>query len=122
MKTVKITFTTIAEIEVDEESCDIKDAVQDVEDTVRVALNKPVSLGAAAVELGAIVRSVEREYEVQDWRLNQHRPMEFRIADTFTNSLTQLTSQEQKATKTTAFDLQLNPVSSDFRFSVSPNS
>lgn len=35
--------------------------------------------------------------------------MEFRIADTFTDSLTKLTGQEQKATKTTAFDLQLNP-------------
>ncbi|MBO9664949.1 MAG: UvrD-helicase domain-containing protein [Dokdonella sp.] len=35
--------------------------------------------------------------------------MEFRIADTFTESLARLTSDEQKATKTTAFDLQLNP-------------
>jgi len=35
--------------------------------------------------------------------------MEFRIADTFTNSLKQLTNQEQKAVKTTAFDLQMNP-------------
>lgn len=33
--------------------------------------------------------------------------MEFRIADTFTDSLARLT--EQKAVKTTAFDLQLNP-------------
>lgn len=66
MKTVKITFTTIAEIQVDDESCDIEDAVQDVEDAVRVALYQPVSLGAAAVELGAMVRSVERVYEVQD--------------------------------------------------------
>lgn len=65
MKTVKITFTAIAEIEVDDESCDIEDAVQDVEDAVRVALNKPVSPGAAAVELGSMVRSVERVYEVQ---------------------------------------------------------
>jgi hypothetical protein len=31
--------------------------------------------------------------------------MEFRIADTFTASLSKLTSQEQKAVKTTAFDL-----------------
>lgn len=66
MKTVKITFTTIAEIQVDDESCDIEDAVQDVEDAVRMALNQPVSLGAAAVELGAMVRSVERVYDVQD--------------------------------------------------------
>lgn len=35
--------------------------------------------------------------------------MEFRIADTFTDSLGRLTAQEQKAVKTTAFDLQLNP-------------
>jgi hypothetical protein len=36
--------------------------------------------------------------------------MEFRIADTFTDSLARLTDEEQKAVKTTAFDLQLNPV------------
>lgn len=35
--------------------------------------------------------------------------MEFRIADTFTASLAKLNAQEQKATKTTAFDLQLDP-------------
>src|ERR1700688_3799874 len=35
--------------------------------------------------------------------------MEFRIADTFTDSLARLSSEEQKAVKTTAFDLQLNP-------------
>ena len=32
--------------------------------------------------------------------------MEFRIADTFTDSLARLTADEQKAIKTTAFDLQ----------------
>jgi mRNA-degrading endonuclease RelE of RelBE toxin-antitoxin system len=37
--------------------------------------------------------------------------MEFRIADTFTDSLARLTGDEQKAVKTTAFDLQLNPTS-----------
>jgi hypothetical protein len=37
--------------------------------------------------------------------------MEFRIADTFTDSLARLTGEEQKAVKTTAFELQLNPVS-----------
>ena len=36
--------------------------------------------------------------------------MEFRIADTFTDSLARLNGDEQKAVKTTAFDLQLNPV------------
>jgi hypothetical protein len=35
--------------------------------------------------------------------------MEFRIADTFTDSLARLTAEEQKAVKTTAFDLQVNP-------------
>ena len=42
--------------------------------------------------------------------------MEFRIADTFADSLTKLTGQEQKAVKTTAFDLQLNPASPGMRF------
>ncbi len=35
--------------------------------------------------------------------------MDFRIADTFTTSLAHLTNDEQKAVKTTAFDLQMNP-------------
>lgn len=35
--------------------------------------------------------------------------MEFRIADSFTDSLTRLSGDEQKAVKTTAFDLQLDP-------------
>ena len=35
--------------------------------------------------------------------------MQFRIADTFTDSLSKLTGQEQKAVKTTAFDLQIDP-------------
>ncbi len=42
--------------------------------------------------------------------------MEFRISDTFTDSLTKLTNQEQKAVKTTSFDLQLDPTSSGLRF------
>ena len=42
--------------------------------------------------------------------------MEFHIADTFTDSLTRLTGNEQKAVKTTAFDLQLNPVSPGLSF------
>jgi len=42
--------------------------------------------------------------------------MEFRIADTFTDSLLRLTAQEQKAVKTTAFDLQLNPASPGMKF------
>ena len=35
--------------------------------------------------------------------------MNFLIADTFTDSLARLTAQEQKAAKTTAFDLQMDP-------------
>src|SRR5882724_7758176 len=42
--------------------------------------------------------------------------MEFRIADTFTDSLARLTGEEQKAVKTTAFDLQLNPANLGMSF------
>ena len=42
--------------------------------------------------------------------------MEFRIADTFTDSLARLTGEEQKAVKTTAFDLQLNPANPGLSF------
>lgn len=42
--------------------------------------------------------------------------MEFRIADTFTDSLAKLNGEEQKSVKTTAFDLQLNPASPGMQF------
>ncbi len=42
--------------------------------------------------------------------------MEFRIADTFTDSLARLSADEQKATKTTAFDLQINPANPGMSF------
>lgn len=42
--------------------------------------------------------------------------MDFRIADTFTDSLARLTGDEQKIAKTTAFDLQLNPSSAGMQF------
>lgn len=42
--------------------------------------------------------------------------MDFRIADTFTDSLARLTGEEQKAAKTTAFDLQLNPATPGLSF------
>ena len=42
--------------------------------------------------------------------------MNFLIADTFTDSLAKLTGDEQKAAKTTAFDLQLNPASPSMSF------
>jgi len=42
--------------------------------------------------------------------------MNFRIADTFTDSLSKLPNEEQKAVKTTAFDLQLNPASPGMQF------
>ena len=42
--------------------------------------------------------------------------MQFHIADIFTDRLTQLTDQEQKAIKTTAFDRQVSPASPGMRF------
>lgn len=42
--------------------------------------------------------------------------MDFLIADSFTDSLARLTGDEQKAVKTTAFDLQLNPASPGMQF------
>ncbi|MFP4107052.1 MAG: 3'-5' exonuclease [Phycisphaerae bacterium] len=42
--------------------------------------------------------------------------MEFRIADTFTDSLVKLNDSEQKAVKTTAFDLQVNAASPGMQF------
>ena len=41
--------------------------------------------------------------------------MQFRIADTFTAGLARLTGDEQKAVKTTAFDLQLDPFRPGFQ-------
>ena len=37
--------------------------------------------------------------------------MEFRIANSFTDSLVRLTGEERRLVKTTSFDLQFNPVS-----------
>jgi len=42
--------------------------------------------------------------------------VEFRISDTFTDSLSRLSSDEQKAVKTTAFDLQLDPANPGMSF------
>jgi hypothetical protein len=42
--------------------------------------------------------------------------MEFRIADSFTQSLARLTGEEQKSVKTTAFDLQMNPANPGLSF------
>src|SRR6185503_11749548 len=42
--------------------------------------------------------------------------MDFRIAYSFTDSLARLTGEEQKAVKTTAFDLQLNPANPGMNF------
>src|SRR4029453_17939008 len=42
--------------------------------------------------------------------------MDFLIADTFTDSLARLTGDEQKAVKTTAFDLQLDPTNPGMSF------
>ncbi len=43
-------------------------------------------------------------------------PMDFLIAATFTDSLIRLTGDEQKAAKTAAFDLQINPASPGLSF------
>ena len=43
--------------------------------------------------------------------------MTFLIADTFTDSLARLSGDEQKAAKTTAFDLQMGSVSARPGFS-----
>jgi mRNA-degrading endonuclease RelE of RelBE toxin-antitoxin system len=42
--------------------------------------------------------------------------MQFRIADTFTDSLGKLQGDERKAAKTTAFDLQMDPANPGMRF------
>ena len=42
--------------------------------------------------------------------------MEFRISDTFTASLARLSGQDQKAVKTAAFDLQIDPSNPGLRF------
>ena len=42
--------------------------------------------------------------------------MEFRIADTFTDSLARLSGDEQKAVKTTAFDMQMDPSRPSLQF------
>lgn len=42
--------------------------------------------------------------------------MEFRIGDTFTESLARLTGDEQTAAKTTAFDLQMSPANPGMQF------
>jgi hypothetical protein len=42
--------------------------------------------------------------------------MDFRIADIFPDSLARLAKDEQKAVKTTAFDLQINPTSPGMSF------
>lgn len=42
--------------------------------------------------------------------------MEFQIADSFTHSQGQLSDDEQKAVKTTDFDLQINPAHPSLQF------
>ena len=45
-----------------------------------------------------------------------NKTMNFLIVDTFTDSLARLTGDEQKAVKTTAFDLQINPANPGMNF------
>ena len=42
--------------------------------------------------------------------------MNFRLASTFNDSLLKLTGDEQRAVKTTAFDLQLDPANPGMKF------
>lgn len=42
--------------------------------------------------------------------------MEFRVADTFVDSLAKFQRDEQRAVKTTVFDLQMNPASPCIQF------
>lgn len=42
--------------------------------------------------------------------------MEFHIVDTFTNSLAKLIGEEQKAVRTTAFDIETNPANPGMKF------
>ena len=42
--------------------------------------------------------------------------MTLHLASTFTDSLVRLTADEQKAVKTTAFDLQFNPANPGMQF------
>jgi mRNA-degrading endonuclease RelE of RelBE toxin-antitoxin system len=42
--------------------------------------------------------------------------MQFLIAHTFTDSLAKLTGEKQRAVKTTAFDLQMNPENPGLKF------
>jgi hypothetical protein len=50
------------------------------------------------------------------WDKRVNVVMQFLIADTFTDSLARLTGEEQKAVKTTAFDLQMNPENPGMKF------
>ncbi len=59
---------------------------------------------------------LRRPFSIHDDITEMDGIMEFRIADTFTDSLARLTGEEQKAVKTTAFDLQLNPANPGMQF------
>src|SRR5437763_6925515 len=50
------------------------------------------------------------------YRANEPEVMQFCIADTFTDSLARLSGEEQKAVKTAAFDLQMNPAHPALQF------
>jgi superfamily I DNA/RNA helicase len=55
-------------------------------------------------------------YPLRGQTLAIRTDVEFRIADTFTDSLARLTGDEQKSVKTTAFDLQMNRASPGMSF------
>ncbi len=59
---------------------------------------------------------IENTYLIKQCLVNWMMSINFLIADTFTDSLARLTCEEQKAVKTTAFDLQLNPANPGMGF------
>ena len=79
-------------------------------------LNSDTSRAFQKPKSGRIAVKVINHLGDEVMKVFKVRVMEFRIADTFTDSLTRLTGDEQKAVKTTAFDLQLNPASPGLSF------
>src|SRR5262249_44155347 len=83
----------------------------------RERLRQPPALRTLRASTNATSKRTYGDRSVARPRTTRRRErMEFRIADTFTDSLSRLTAQEQKAVKTTAFDLQLDPTAPGMRF------
>src|SRR5579862_2453619 len=76
--------------------------------TVRLERNTNERIGKAEF-MGSVIIRKSRDTIASG-------PMQFHITDTFTDALARLPAQEQKAAKTSAFDLQLNPSSTGLQF------